>query len=134
MKSVRLQNARKLVGKTQAQVAAEASISEAAYQRYERGTVEPGVRIAIRIADALGIADLRDLFAEPIDGITTRSNIEVISTESLIEELIRRGSKVVQTGPYCEYQLKRRYSDRDRADIQCTAILLPESSVQRVSE
>ena len=64
MKNVRLQTARIASGKTQKQVAAEAGIPEAAYQRYEYGKNEPGVRTAIRIADALNVTDLRELFAE----------------------------------------------------------------------
>ena len=64
MKNVRLQTARIASGKTQKQVAAEAGIPEATYQRYEYGKNEPGVRTAIRIADALDVTDLRELFAE----------------------------------------------------------------------
>ena len=62
MKNVKLQAARKRCGKTQAQVAREAGVSGRLYQRYEYGTSEPGVRTAIRIADALGVEDLRELF------------------------------------------------------------------------
>ena len=40
--------------KTQAQMAKDAGISEVAYQLYEYGKREPGVKTAIRIADALG--------------------------------------------------------------------------------
>ena len=49
-----LRAARKLSGKTQAQVAEEAMVTEAAYQRYEYGKREPRVRTAIRIARTLG--------------------------------------------------------------------------------
>ena len=49
-----LQAAREQSGKTQAQVAKEAGISEVAYQRYEYDKREPSVRTAIRIARALG--------------------------------------------------------------------------------
>lgn len=48
-----LKAARKKSGKTQAQVAKESGITEQAYQRYEYDKREPGVRTAIRIADAL---------------------------------------------------------------------------------
>lgn len=48
-----LQAAREQSGKTQAQVAKEAGITEVAYQRYEYDKREPGVRTAIRIARAL---------------------------------------------------------------------------------
>ena len=48
-----LRAAREKSGKTQAQVAKEAGVSEQAYQRYEYGKREPGVRTAIRIAHAL---------------------------------------------------------------------------------
>lgn len=57
-----LQDARKASGKTQAQVAREVGVTEVMYQRYEYGLHEPGVRTAIRIADALGIEDIRVLF------------------------------------------------------------------------
>ena len=50
------------------------------------------------------------------------------TTEQLIEELIRRGAKKVEAGPYCEYQLKRKYSKRDRAELECSVILLPVRS------
>lgn len=64
-----LKTTRAKSGKTQAQVAREAGVSEAMYQRYEYGVSEPGVRTAIRIANALGVTDLRALFAaEPGDG------------------------------------------------------------------
>lgn len=49
-----LRAAREQSGKTQAQVAKEAKVSEVAYQLYEYDKREPGVRTAIRIARALG--------------------------------------------------------------------------------
>lgn len=60
---MRLKAAREKSGKTQAQVAKKARVTEAMYQRYEYALSEPGVRTAIRIADALGVQDLRELFA-----------------------------------------------------------------------
>lgn len=62
-----LRAARERSGKTQAQVAREARISEVAYQQYEYDKREPRVRTAIRIADALDVADLRELFGEVRD-------------------------------------------------------------------
>lgn len=59
---MRLQAAREKSGKTQAQVAKEAGIETVTYQRYEYGNREPSVRTAIRIADALSVIDLRELF------------------------------------------------------------------------
>lgn len=60
--NMQLRAAREQSGKTQAQVAREANIAERLYQDYEYGKREPGVRTAIRIADVLGVIDLRDLF------------------------------------------------------------------------
>lgn len=60
--NTKLRTARERSGKTQAQVAKEAGIPEISYQMYEYGKREPGVRTAIRIADALGVVDLRELF------------------------------------------------------------------------
>lgn len=59
-----LKAARMKSGKTQAQVAKESGITEQAYQRYEYDTREPSVRKAIRIADVLGVADLRELWGK----------------------------------------------------------------------
>ena len=53
--NMELRAARERSGKTQAQVAKEASISDAQYQNIEYGKCEPNVRTAIRIANALGI-------------------------------------------------------------------------------
>ena len=64
MRNLRLKAAREKSGKTQAQIAREAGVSEQMYQRYEYDQNEPGVRTAIRIADALNVTDLRELFAE----------------------------------------------------------------------
>lgn len=47
-------------GLTQAQIAEKAGISVAAYQRYEYGSRKPGVEIAIRIAEALGVVEFKD--------------------------------------------------------------------------
>ena len=56
-----LRAARERSGKTQAQVAKEAKVSEVAYQLYEYDKREPGVRTAIRIARALN-STVEDLF------------------------------------------------------------------------
>lgn len=64
MRNVKLQAAREKSGKTQAQVARLAGITEQTYQRYEYGQNEPRVRTAIRIADALNVTDLREIFPE----------------------------------------------------------------------
>ena len=50
---MQLRAARQVCGKTQAQVAKEAQISESQYQNIEYDKCEPGVRTAIRIAKAL---------------------------------------------------------------------------------
>lgn len=59
---MKLQTAREKSGKTQAQIAREVGIETVTYQRYEYGNREPSVRTAIRIADALNVIDLRELF------------------------------------------------------------------------
>ena len=55
-----LRAAREASGKTQAQVAKEAGISEQVFQRYEYGQNEPSVRTAIRIADVLNVKSYQD--------------------------------------------------------------------------
>lgn len=64
MKNTVLQFARERAGLTQAQVAKKIGITEQTYQRYEYGTSVPNVRTALRIADALGVTDLREIFGE----------------------------------------------------------------------
>ena len=64
MKNTVLQFARERAGLTQAQVAKKIGITEQTYQRYEYGTSVPNVRTALRIADALGLTDLREIFKE----------------------------------------------------------------------
>ena len=65
--NMQLRAAREKSGKTQAQVAKEVGIAVNLYQRYEYGRNEPSVYTAIRIADALGVTDLRELFAAAPD-------------------------------------------------------------------
>jgi len=57
-----LKNARIRAGLTQAQLAESCGLAVQHYQRYEYGKVEPRVLVAIRIADALGVEDIRTLF------------------------------------------------------------------------
>ena len=64
MKKTRLAIQRERVGKTQMQIADEAKISVRLYQRYEYGTSVPNVRTALRIADALGVTNPREIFGE----------------------------------------------------------------------
>jgi Helix-turn-helix. len=58
----RLKEIREASGKTQAEIAKETRVTVRAYQRYEHGEQRPNVRTAIRIADALGVVDLRELW------------------------------------------------------------------------
>lgn len=50
---MQLRAAREVSGKTQAQVAKEANVTERSYQYYEADEMEPGVRTANRIARAV---------------------------------------------------------------------------------
>lgn len=59
---MKLRAAREASGKTQSQVAKESKISELSYQRYEYDQREPGVRTALRIAQALD-STVEDLFS-----------------------------------------------------------------------
>ncbi len=52
---MKLKAAREASGKTQAQVAKDARVSESIYQSYEYGTRKPRVDRAISIAAALGV-------------------------------------------------------------------------------
>ena len=58
----RLKEIREASGKTQAEIAKETDVTVRAYQRYEHGEQRANVRTAIRIADALGVKDVRSLW------------------------------------------------------------------------
>ena len=66
MKKIRLKERRKALGMTQRQVADAVGIAESAYQRYEYGTQDPNVYMAIKIAKALDfyVEDLFILYGE----------------------------------------------------------------------
>ena len=58
----RLKEIREASGKTQLQIAEETGITVRVYQKYEHGEQRPNVWTAIRIADALGVKDVRSLW------------------------------------------------------------------------
>lgn len=63
MQNVQLVNARKSANMTQTEVASRGGVTVRAYQHYEAGQQTPSVLVAIRIADALGVEDIRVLFS-----------------------------------------------------------------------
>ena len=67
-----LKAARRKSGKTQAQVANEAGISEVSFQMYEYGQRLPRVDTAIRIAQAVGCA-AEELF--PVQSVTQKRQL-----------------------------------------------------------
>ena len=64
MPNEKLVTARKNQGFTQNEIAQKAGVSTRMYQGYEFADCEPRARIAIRIADALGVKDLRELWGD----------------------------------------------------------------------
>ena len=75
MRNTRLQSKRESLGLTQAKVASLAKITERAYQFYEAGQKTPSVVVAIRIADALGVENLRELFGTNDEMVQRRSGV-----------------------------------------------------------
>ena len=59
----RIQTLRQSHHLTQKDMARIAGCTELCYQRYEYGQRNPNVQTAIRIADALGVRDLRELWS-----------------------------------------------------------------------
>ena len=62
IQNVQLVNARKSANMTQTEVASRGGVTVRAYQHYEAGQQPPSVTTAIRIANALGVEDIRALF------------------------------------------------------------------------
>ena len=75
MRNTRLQSKRESLGLTQAKVASLAKITERAYQFYEAGQKTPSVVVAIRIADVLGVENLRVLFGANDEMVQRRSGV-----------------------------------------------------------
>lgn len=50
---------------TQSELASQSQITERHLQKIENGSVVPKISTAIRIADTLGVQDLRELFDQP---------------------------------------------------------------------
>lgn len=61
--NTRLKDARIRAGLTQSQLAAIAKVTTPMYQKYEYAKSDPTVKVAIRIAGALGV-DVKELFGE----------------------------------------------------------------------
>lgn len=78
MRNTRLQSKRESLGLTQAKVASLAKITERAYQFYEAGQKTPSVVVAIRIADALGVENLRELFGANDEMVQRRSGVSIV--------------------------------------------------------
>lgn len=70
MQNVQLVNARKAANMTQVEVASRCGVTVRAYQHYEAGQQAPSVFVAIRIADALNVADIRALFPEQYHSVS----------------------------------------------------------------
>lgn len=68
MKPENLKSLRQQKGLTQVELAQKAGITETGYQNYEHGRREPKIGIALKIADALGVSDLRELWGYDTKG------------------------------------------------------------------
>ena len=75
VKNIRLIEKRKNSGLTQVQVAKQIGVSEVCYQCYESGKRTPRVDTAIKIADALGVENLRELFGANDEMVQRRSGV-----------------------------------------------------------
>ena len=59
-----LKQKRKAAGMTQLEVAQKGGITDIGYLNYEQGKREPKIGTAIKIADVLGVKDLRELWRD----------------------------------------------------------------------
>lgn len=62
MENLLLKEKRNAVGMTQHQIAEKVGVTDIGYLNYEQGRREPKISTAIKIADALGVSDLRELW------------------------------------------------------------------------
>ena len=98
---MKLRAAREASGKTQAQVAKEANVSERIYQEYEYDKSEPGVRTANRIAKAVNSTseklwgfgpaspdNTKEPDGNPAEWIRIKNTMKQLKNQRLIQEIL----------------------------------------------
>ena len=106
----RIKQLRKAKGMSQIELANKVHASNQAISAYESGTREPKEPIWQKLADFFNVS------VDYLKGTDDKTVVKKISSEDLLQELInRKVLEPIEVGLYKEFELKRKYKNRDKA-------------------
>ena len=106
----RIKQLRKAKGMSQVELANKVHASNQAISAYESGTREPKEPMWQKLADFFSVS------VDYLKGTDDKTVIKKISSEDLLQELInRKVLEPIKVGLYKEFELKRKYKNRDKA-------------------
>ena len=106
----RIKQLRKAKGMSQIELANKVHASNQAISAYESGTREPKEPMWQKLADFFNVS------VDYLKGTDDKTVVKKISSEDLLQELInRKVLEPIEVGLYKEFELKRKYKNRDKA-------------------
>ena len=106
----RIKQLRKAKGMSQIELANKVHASNQAISAYESGTREPKEPMWQKLADFFNVS------VDYLKGADDKTIVKKISSEDLLQELIdRKVLEPIEVGLYKEFELKRKYKNRDKA-------------------
>lgn len=105
----RIKQLRKAKGMSQAQLAKEVGIVKQLVSYYELEKRKPKPEIWQKLADFFNVS------VDYLKGTDDKTVVKKISSEDLLQELInRKVLEPIEVGLYKEFELKRKYKNRDK--------------------
>ena len=105
----RIKQLRKAKGMSQAQLAKEVGIVKQLVSYYELEKRKPKPEIWQKLADFFNVS------VDYLKGTDDKTVVKKISSEDLLQELInRKVIEPIEVGLYKEFELKRKYKNRDK--------------------
>ena len=106
---IRIKQLRKAKGMSQAQLAKEVGIVKQLVSYYELEKRKPKPEIWQKLADFFNVS------VDYLKGTDDKTVVKKISSEDLLQELInRKVLEPIEVGLYKEFELKRKYKNRDK--------------------
>lgn len=106
----RIKQLRKAKGMSQAQLAKEVGIVKQLVSYYELEKRKPRPEMWQKLADFFSVS------VDYLKGTDDKTIVKKISSEDLLQELInRKVLEPIEVGLYKEFELKRKYKNRDKA-------------------
>lgn len=106
----RIKQLRKAKGMSQIELANKVHASNQAISAYESGIREPKEPMWQKLADFFNVS------VDYLKGTDDKTIVKKISSEDLLQELMnRKVLEPIEVGLYKEFELKRKYKNRDKA-------------------